>query len=146
MEPNGSTPCTRKSVKWYITNCAIFHLLAFPGGSIWRKASVIGVSRIMVISADEVSVTLQRRCSRHGSLNDHSDICRPKERQGSVTYSYHLSVSGTCVFTLCFYALGILHIVKTCSGTHAASYPVGTGGSFPGGKATGVWSFALTSI
>jgi hypothetical protein len=31
----------------------------------------------------------------------------------------------------------LLHIVQTGSGAHAASYPMGTGGSFPGGKAAG---------
>jgi hypothetical protein len=29
---------------------------------------------------------------------------------------------------------------------HPASYPMGTRGSFPGGKAAGVWSWPLTSI
>jgi hypothetical protein len=29
----------------------------------------------------------------------------------------------------------LLHIVQTGSGAHLASYPMGTGGSFPGGKA-----------
>jgi hypothetical protein len=30
-------------------------------------------------------------------------------------------------------------------GVHPTSYPVGTRGSFPGGKAAGVWSWPLTS-
>jgi len=35
----------------------------------------------------------------------------------------------------------------TCkSGAHPASYPVGTKGFLPGGKAAGVWSWPLTSI
>jgi len=29
---------------------------------------------------------------------------------------------------------------------HPASYPVGTRGSFPGGKAAGAWSWPLTSV
>jgi len=37
------------------------------------------------------------------------------------------------------------HRVPNGSGTHLASYPMGTGGSFPGGKAAGVWSWSLTS-
>jgi hypothetical protein len=31
-----------------------------------------------------------------------------------------------------------LHVVQTGSGVHPTSYLVGTGGSFPGGKAAGV--------
>jgi hypothetical protein len=31
----------------------------------------------------------------------------------------------------------LLHSVQTDSGAHQASYPMGTGGSFPGGKAAG---------
>jgi hypothetical protein len=38
------------------------------------------------------------------------------------------------------------HRVQTGSGAHQVSYPVGTGGSFPGGKAAGAWSWPLTSI
>jgi hypothetical protein len=39
----------------------------------------------------------------------------------------------------------LLHIVKTGSGAHQASYPVDTGGSFPGVKAARAWSWPLTS-
>jgi len=38
------------------------------------------------------------------------------------------------------------HRVQTGSGAHPASYPMGTRGSFPGGKAAGTWSWPLTSI
>jgi hypothetical protein len=33
--------------------------------------------------------------------------------------------------------LSFLHIVQTGFGAHPAYYPMGTGGSFPGGKAAG---------
>jgi hypothetical protein len=36
--------------------------------------------------------------------------------------------------------------VQTGSGFHPASYPMGTRGCFPGGKAVGVWSRQLSSI
>jgi hypothetical protein len=39
-----------------------------------------------------------------------------------------------------------LHRVQNGSGAHPASYPMGTRGSFPGGKAAGAWSLPLTSI
>jgi hypothetical protein len=31
----------------------------------------------------------------------------------------------------------LLHVVQTPPGAHPASYPMGTGGSFPGGKTAG---------
>jgi hypothetical protein len=31
----------------------------------------------------------------------------------------------------------LLHVLQNDSGAHPASYPMGTGGSFPGGKASG---------
>jgi len=37
------------------------------------------------------------------------------------------------------------HRFQNGSGIHPASYPMGTGSSFPGGKAAGVWSWPLTS-
>jgi hypothetical protein len=39
----------------------------------------------------------------------------------------------------------LLHVVQTGSGAHPVSYPMGPGGYFPGGKATRVWSWTLTS-
>jgi hypothetical protein len=38
------------------------------------------------------------------------------------------------------------HHVQTGSGVHPASYPMGTGSSFTGGKAAGAWNWPLTSI
>jgi hypothetical protein len=38
------------------------------------------------------------------------------------------------------------HRVQNGSGAHQASYPMGTRGSFPGGKAAGAWSWPLKSI
>jgi hypothetical protein len=40
----------------------------------------------------------------------------------------------------------LLYSVKTGSGTHPASYRVGTGGSFHGDRTAGTWSWPLTSI
>jgi hypothetical protein len=42
--------------------------------------------------------------------------------------------------------VSLLHSVQADSGAHPASYPMGTGGSFPGDKAAGVWSWPLVSI
>jgi hypothetical protein len=36
--------------------------------------------------------------------------------------------------------------VQNGSGTHPASYPMGTRGTFPEGKAAGAWIWPLTSI
>jgi hypothetical protein len=38
------------------------------------------------------------------------------------------------------------HRVQNGSGAHPDSYPMGTRGSFPGGKAAGAWSWPLNSI
>jgi hypothetical protein len=38
------------------------------------------------------------------------------------------------------------HRVQNGSGVHPTSYPMDTGGSFPGGKTAGSWSWPLTSI
>jgi hypothetical protein len=40
----------------------------------------------------------------------------------------------------------LLHRVQTGSGAHLPSYPMVTGGYFPGNKAAGAWSWPLTSL
>jgi len=42
--------------------------------------------------------------------------------------------------------VSLRHRVQTDSEAHPASYPIGTGCSFPGGKAAEAWSRSLTSI
>jgi hypothetical protein len=44
------------------------------------------------------------------------------------------------------YTLFLRHRVQTGSGAHPASYKVGTGGSFPGGKSVGARGWLITSI
>jgi hypothetical protein len=39
----------------------------------------------------------------------------------------------------------LLHALQTGPGVHPTSYPMGTAGSFPGGKVAGVWNWQLTS-
>jgi hypothetical protein len=39
----------------------------------------------------------------------------------------------------------LLHVVQTGSGFHPTSCPMGTGGSFLGGKEVGTWSWLITS-
>jgi hypothetical protein len=43
-------------------------------------------------------------------------------------------------FPACAGNFSLWHRVQTGSGVQSASYPTGTGGSFPGNKATGAWS------
>jgi len=38
------------------------------------------------------------------------------------------------------------HRVQTGSGSHSASYLMGTGGSFLGGEAAGAWSLPFSSM
>jgi hypothetical protein len=42
--------------------------------------------------------------------------------------------------------MAFIYRVQNGSGAHPASYPMGTRGSFPGGKAAGVRSWPLTPI
>jgi hypothetical protein len=42
--------------------------------------------------------------------------------------------------------ISVLHVVQTGSGAHPASYPMGTGCAFAGGKAVGVWSWPTTDL
>jgi hypothetical protein len=74
-------------------------------------------------------------------------IMKSRDSSGSVGLGYGLDDRGSRVrvppgagnFSL-------HHRVQNGSGAHSTSYPMGTRGSFPGGKAAGAWSWPLTSI
>jgi hypothetical protein len=60
-------------------------------------------------------------------------------------YSFFLIFFKKLVYFIGSWAgsFSLLQRVQNGSGAHPASYPVGTGGTFPGGKAAGVWSWPL---
>jgi hypothetical protein len=51
--------------------------------------------------------------------------------------SYRLDGPGVGIRVPVSQELSLFHVVQTGSGVHPTSYPMGTGSSFPGGKATG---------
>jgi hypothetical protein len=57
-----------------------------------------------------------------------------------IATGYGLGDRGVGVRVLVRSRISLLHVVQTGSGAHPASYPMGAGGSFLGGKATGAWS------
>jgi hypothetical protein len=67
-------------------------------------------------------------------------LMTPKSRDGSVGIApgYGLDDRGSGVrFSAGTGNFSLHHRVQNDSGAHPASYPMGTGGSFPGGKAVG---------
>jgi len=61
-------------------------------------------------------------------------------------YAAPYTVSGMLENLSCWYGnFSLLNRVQTNSGAHSASYPMGAGGSFPESKATGAWSWPITS-
>jgi hypothetical protein len=55
-----------------------------------------------------------------------------------IATSYELDNQGVRVRGPVGQEFSLLHVVQTDSGAHPASYPMSTGGFFPGGKAAGV--------
>jgi hypothetical protein len=53
---------------------------------------------------------------------------------------YGLDYQGVGVQVPVVSRISLLHVVQTGSGVHPTSYPMSTGGSFPGGKAAEVSS------
>jgi hypothetical protein len=66
-------------------------------------------------------------------------------------FSYYLNIFDTFWFIEVWVLEGagnfcLHHRVQNGSEAHPVSYPMGTSGSFPGGKAAGAWNWPLTSI
>jgi hypothetical protein len=70
---------------------------------------------------------------------------RPRRRNSSVAIATGYGLDGWVRFPG-VQDFSLFHSVPTDSGAHPASCPMGTGGSFPGVKAVGPWSWSLTSI
>jgi hypothetical protein len=70
-----------------------------------------------------------------------------RDRSVGTTLGFRLGDRGSRVrFLAGAENFSLHHLVQNGSGAHPASYPVGTKGSFPGGWATGAWSWPLISI
>jgi hypothetical protein len=88
-------------------------------------------------------------CALSNDANLHSLLERGGSRDSSVgiALGYGLDDRGSRVrFPAGVGNFSLHHRVHNVSGVHPASYPMGTRGSFPGGKAAGAWSWPLTSI
>jgi hypothetical protein len=93
-------------------------------------------------------VTSSWRWKQHGSLKYWYPTTRHKSRDSSVGIALGkgLDDRGSRVrFSAGAGNFSLHHRVQNGSGAHPASYPMGTRGSFPGGKAAGAWSWPLTS-
>jgi hypothetical protein len=62
-----------------------------------------------------------------------------------IATGYGLEDWGVGVWVPVGQEFSLLHVLQTGYGAHPASYPMGTGGSFPRGKAVGAWNWPLTS-
>jgi hypothetical protein len=74
-------------------------------------------------------------------------IYQSRDSSVSIALGYGLDDRGSRVrFPAGAGNFSLHHRVQSGSGAHPASYPMGTGDSFSGGKAAGEWSWPLTSI
>jgi hypothetical protein len=74
-----------------------------------------------------------------------SSMCKFESRDSSVGIATGYGLNARVRFPA-VKDFSLLHSIQTDSGAHPASYPMGTGGSFPGGKAGEAWSWPLASI
>jgi hypothetical protein len=74
-------------------------------------------------------------------------VYKSHDRSVSRALGYGLDEQGSRVrFPAGAGNLSLHHRVQTGFGAHPTTYPMGTRGSFPGGKEAGVWSWQLTFI
>jgi hypothetical protein len=58
----------------------------------------------------------------------------------SIVTGYRLDDQQIRVWVPVGLEFSLFYVIQAGSGAHPASYPIGTGGSFPRGKAAGEWS------
>jgi hypothetical protein len=71
--------------------------------------------------------------------------CMSRESAVGIATGYGLDGGGVGVRVPLGARFSPLHVAQTDCGAHPASYPIHTGGSFPGGKAAGALSWPLAS-
>jgi hypothetical protein len=81
------------------------------------------------------------------SLEPHGTYHQSHDSSVGIALGYELDDRGSRVrFPAGPGNFSLHHRVQNGSGAHPASYPMGTRGPFPGGKAADAWSWPLTSI
>jgi hypothetical protein len=82
--------------------------------------------------------TVLERCHGMLELFENGDYCPITASSVSIALGYGLDDWGSRVqFPVGAGNFPLHHLIQNDSGAHPASYPVGTRGSFPGGKAAG---------
>jgi hypothetical protein len=96
--------------------------------------------------AERLSASQEGLCSMESVLKKWFDIPSHNSSVG-IALGYGLDDRGSSVrFLVGAGNYSLHHGVQNGSGAHPASYPMGTKGSFPGGKAAGSWSRPLTPV
>jgi hypothetical protein len=91
------------------------------------------------------SVLILRTLKPHSTLHRYILVTALPAYRNRYSTDYGLDKRGVGVRVPVGSRIFSSHVVQTGSGAHPASYPMGTWGSFPGGKAAGEWSWPLVS-
>jgi hypothetical protein len=113
-----------------------------PGRSTTASYCFTGAKIFHLPSPDATEVLTYRQ---NDVISKHLLSARSRDSSVGIATGYGLDDRGIGVDSRWAQEFSILHVVQTGFATHPASYPVGTGGSFAGGKAAGALSRPFTS-
>jgi hypothetical protein len=136
------------------------HSIFFPSAmrdlAIWPFQTRSYIIKMLIIPSDKLTYGISTTREMSPVIQQNVDICprlgRPLNNRSGMVWvgienGYELvdRIIGV-QFPVGAGNFTFRHRVQTGSGAYPDSYPVSTGGSFPGSKAAGTWNWPLTSI
>jgi hypothetical protein len=141
---------TTINTSWEATQRVMAAKLTRLTHKIWIQLHLVAESCIICSSCSRRPV---RKIWIHPRAHQHflfyKLISVKKSRYSSVGIATGYGLDDQCSGVRCpagAEKFSLLHRVQTGSGARPTSYPMGTGVSFPGGKAAEAWSWPLTSF
>jgi hypothetical protein len=135
-----------------VVACVVWPLPAWLLEGVERGTGYAEKSALVPAALDLDTFCMEGKCLTRRPSAPHfkikfSQATESHDSSVGIALGYGLDCRGSRVrfpagagnFSLC-------HRVQNGFGAHPASYPMGTRGSFPGGKAGGAWSWPLTYI
>jgi hypothetical protein len=104
------------------------------------------VTPYSVFSVFTVKMEVARFSRNDGFMSQHYTASQARAPRFKVTNFFQITIPQSYLVHLCYYSylitgnFSLHHRLQNGSGVHPASYPLGTGASFPGGKAAGTSS------
>jgi hypothetical protein len=127
------------------------HYMSHPSHTPWFNHPMnmwwrVHIMKLLIMWVSPASCHFLPLRSKYSPQHPFSNTLNLRSSLIRINFFLGINIRRSTPFSNTLYLCSSFIPIQNGSGVHPASYPMGTRGSFPGGKSAGTWSWPLTSI